>query len=237
MPFVLCPWHLCRLLDKIRLSAVKNNVLDFSSLLSSFISQCFQAARVTCRALSFRVPLRAISLFSFAAAMFAISFFYRSSLSRSVISPRIATACCIVHTSSFHSVWNHSWFILFETWGRRRNVHRIQSCQEASLSSFVTADSSCDMTSFHDRPVLIRRSSMSQKCGPSIQNVDVTLQILRPMMLHRCVLEELVGTADCPSCRCNTRLFRSSNDHLKVFVESSEMIQNRSRVNCSVWFS
>ena len=54
-------------------------------------------------------------------------------------------APCILYTFPFHCVWNHSWFVFFETrvTGRSSDLQ-----QEASLSSLLT-DSSCDKT-FHE---------------------------------------------------------------------------------------
>ena len=81
----------CRLLQKIVLGIGKEIVQDLSSLPLSFLIFIVpEAAQVTFRTLSFRQPLRALSFFSIADVMFAISLsFHNSSLSRSVTSPRI----------------------------------------------------------------------------------------------------------------------------------------------------
>ena len=107
---VRCLWYLCRLLHKIGLSLGKEIVLK--SFPCDFPA-CFivpEAARVTFRTLCFEEQLRAISWFSFAAAVFAFSFsFHSSSLSRSVSSPRIKVPVLnFLRTLCLSRVWMDS---------------------------------------------------------------------------------------------------------------------------------
>ena len=93
-----------------RLESREGDRVGFLPFPSAFLFLSFmvpEAARVTFRTLSFREPLRAVSLFAFATATFAISSlsFYRTSLSRSVISPHIEVPISkiLIQASSHHT--------------------------------------------------------------------------------------------------------------------------------------
>ena len=139
--------------------------------------------------------------------------------------------CCVLHTSPFHSLMES-----FETWSQRRDVHRIHSSEEASLPSFLTAHSSCDKTSFHDRPVIMRRSFMIQKQFPSTRSFDVTWQLCiqfcsTGVSLNSSQVLRIAQVVDTILVIDLVRpVFQASlpvlQYHARSFVKSLDMIQN-----------